>query len=130
MKFSHKQYAQALHESLQDTSPKDHDKVIANFIDVLKNNGDLKDYEKIIKAYEDYDRQQRGVKEVEVTTARDIEVNKDMIRQLNAIAGSDAEVKRKVDGGLIGGVVVRVDDTLLDGSVKTQLNNLKKTLTH
>src|SRR4051812_35827703 len=128
MKFSHKQYAEALYESFHDTAAKDHDKIIANFIEVLKSNGDLTEYERIVAVYELYDREQRGVKEVEITTARDMEINRGMLQQLNEITGKDIEVKRKVDSRLIGGVIVRVDDTLLDGSIKTQLENLKRNL--
>ncbi len=129
MRFTHQQYVQALYETFQDAGPKDHDKIIANFIQALKSNGDLAEYEKIIEAYEVYDREQRGIKEVEVTTAREIEANRNLIHQLNEIVGSDVEVKQKVDERLIGGIVIKVDDTLIDGSIKTQLNHLKKNLT-
>lgn len=129
MRFSHKQYAQALYESFQDAGPKDHDKIIANFIEVLKSNGDLPEYEKIIGAYEAYDREARGIKQVEMTTAHEIEANNAIVHQLNEIVGKDIELKQKVDERLIGGVVVKVDDTLIDGSVKTQLSTLKKNLT-
>lgn len=129
MKFNHRQYAQALHEALADTTPKDQDKVIENFIEVLKAKGDLAEYEKIIAAYEVYDREQRGVTEVEVTTAEGAtKVNKSLIDDLNKIVGKDIEVKQKVDSNLIGGVVIRAGDTLIDGSVKNQLDQLQKNL--
>ena len=38
------------------------------------------------------------------------------------------EIKTRVDESIIGGVVVRVDDTLIDASVRTQLNNLNNNL--
>lgn len=129
MKFNHRQYAQALHEALADTAPKDQDKVIENFIEVLKAKGDLAEYEKIIAAYEVYDREQRGVTEVEVTTAEgSTKVNKSLIDDLNKIVGNDIEVKQKVDSNLIGGVVIRAGDTLIDGSIKNQLDQLQKNL--
>lgn len=129
MKFNHRQYAQALHEALADTAPKDQDKVIENFIEVLKAKGDLAEYEKIIAAYEVYDREQRGVTEVEVTTAEgSTKVNKSLIDDLNKIVGSDIEVKEKVDSNLIGGVVIRAGDTLIDASLKNQLDQLQKNL--
>ena len=85
MKFNHNQYAQALHEALQDTNPKDHDAVIENFIEILKQKGDLTEYEKIIAAYEVYDRDQRGITEVEVTTAQGATtVNKALIDEIAA----------------------------------------------
>lgn len=129
MKFNHRQYAQALYEALADTSPKDQDKVINNFIEVLKAKGDLAEYEKIIEVYETYDREQRGVTEVEVITADGAtKVNKSLIEDLNKIIGKDIEVKQKVDSNLIGGVVIRAGDTLIDGSIKNQLDQLHKNL--
>jgi F-type H+-transporting ATPase subunit delta len=129
MRFTHQQYAQALHESLHEVKPHNHDKVIANFIQVLKSNGDLREYEKIIEVYEEYDRQQKGIKQVELTTAHEIEANRNLIHQLNQIVGSQVEVKQKVDERIIGGVVIKVEDTLIDGSIKNHLTHLKENLT-
>lgn len=129
MKFTHKQYAQALHEAITDTAPKDQDKVIDNFIEILKSKGDLAEYEKIIEAYESYDREQRGVTEVEVTTTADTKVSKPILDELNKLVGKDTEIKERVDNNIIGGVVIRAGDTLIDGSVRNQLNQLRQNLT-
>lgn len=123
MRYSKEQYAQALYESLQDTSAKSHDLVIDNFVRTLKDNGDLGSYEAIIETYEQYDKQQRGIKEVEVTTAS-ATVNKSLINDLNKLVGKDAEIIHKTDEKIVGGVVIRIDDTLIDGSLKNHLQNL------
>ena len=129
MKFTHKQYAQALYEAITDTAPKDQDKVIDNFIEVLKTKGDLAEYEKIIQAYEIYDRDQRGITEVEVTTAGDTKVSKPILDELNKLVGQDIEIKERVDQNIIGGVVIRAGDTLIDGSILNQLDQLRENLT-
>lgn len=128
MKFTNKQYAQALYEALQDTQAKDHDTVIENFVQILRQKGDLAQYEKIIAEYEIYDKQQRGITDVEVTTATEIKLNKSLIDDLNKVVGKDIELKQKVDSNLIGGVVIKAGDTLIDGSIKNHLNNLRDTL--
>ena len=128
MRYTHQQYAQALFESFQDTKPKDHDQIIENFIMVLKKNGDLSEYEKIIAVYEDYDRNEKGIKQVEVTTAQDTKLNKEVLNHLNKLVGKNIEIIRKVDENIIGGVVIKVDDTLIDGSTKRQLEDLENTL--
>jgi len=39
------------------------------------------------------------------------------------------EIKEKIDKSLIGGMVIKIDDSLLiDGSVKRKLEDLKKNL--
>lgn len=128
MRFTHQQYAQALYESLQDTKPKDHDIVIENFVGLLKKNGDLAEYERVIAVFEAYDKEQRGIKEVEITTAHDGKLNKSILDHLNKLVGKDREIKHKVDENLIGGVVIRVEDTLIDASTKRQLEDLEQSL--
>ena len=128
MRYTNLQYAQALYASLQDTNPKDYDQVIENFIAILKANGDLGAYEEIIAVYERYDKEQRGIKEVEVTAAMPTSVNKSLLNELNEIVGKNIEVKQKIDANIIGGVIIKVDDALIDGSVKRQLENLEDSL--
>jgi F-type H+-transporting ATPase subunit delta len=130
MKFRLEQYVQALYDTFQETKPKDYDRVIANFVEILKSNGDLEHYERIIASYEEFDRKQKGITEIEVTTAREAQVNEKLIRELNEVAGNDVTIKRKVDENLIGGVVIKVEDTLIDGSIKTNLQNLHKRLSN
>ena len=127
MRFTKQQYAQALYEALQESSPKSHDKVIDNFIKALRDNGDLGSYEEIISYYEVYDKEQRGVTEVEVVTANS-SVNKSLINDLNKLVGKSAEITNKTDEKIIGGVVIRIDDTLIDGSIKNHLDNLGNSL--
>ncbi len=128
MAFSVAQYAQALYESLEGTKPADHDKVIDNLVAVLKKNNDLKKFNEIVGAFERFDMEKRGATKAEITTAHEVKIDKSVIESLNKIAGKDVEVKHKVDENLIGGVLIRMDDTMIDASVKGQLRDLKKTL--
>lgn len=128
MKFSHKQYAQALYEAIAETKAKDHDVVIENFIQILKDKGDLTEYEKIVEEYERYEKEMKGITDVEVTTATDAKINKTLLDDLNDLVGKDIDLKHKVDNNLIGGVVIKAGDTLIDGSVKHHLDNLRDTL--
>ncbi len=128
MKFTPQQYAQALFDSIQETNPKDHDRVLDNFVKILAQTGDLGKYRQIEEAYKLLEMKQKGIKEARITVAREMELNSGLLNQLNEIIGSKVEVKKKVDEGIIGGVVVRVDETLIDASVKTQLNNLNQSL--
>jgi len=128
MRITSEQYAQALLDAVSETAPKDHDKVLENFAKVLLQNGDLDRYDEIEKEYHRLCLKQQGVREAEVTFAREMEINRDMLDILNKAVGGKVEFKKKIDENLIGGMVVRVDDTLLDASVKTQLDNLNRSL--
>ena len=128
MKLTPQQYAQALHNALEDSNPKDHDLIMDNFVKILSQNADLEKYSEIEVEYKKIIRKSDGITEAEVTVARELEINSGLMHQLNNIVGTKLEIKKKMDAGIVGGIILRVDDTLLDASVKTQINNLKQGL--
>lgn len=128
MKLTSQQYAQALYDAVHETAPKDHDLVMDRFVQILAQNGDLNKHSEIEDEYKKLEMGAKGIKEAEVTVAREAELNHGIIDALNKIAGTKLELKTKVDEGIVGGVILKVDDTLLDASLKTQLNNLNKEL--
>ncbi len=72
----------------------------------------------------------RGIAVAEVTTAEPLEpaaasMVKDRLKQMT---GMEIQLKTAVDANLIGGIVVQIGDQLLDGSVVTQLRQLRARL--
>jgi F0F1-type ATP synthase delta subunit len=51
-------------------------------------------------------------------------VTTDVIKKL----GSDAKVRFNVDPAILGGLIVRVGDKVIDGSVANQVQNLRQSL--
>ncbi len=121
------EYAQALFDALAESNPQDHEKVLDNFVKVLSQNGDLKLYDLIEERYREIEGHAKGIKQVEVITAQP-QKSKEILEHLNKIIGDKVEVKEKIDEDIIGGVVVRVDDTLIDGSIKNSLKQLRKAI--
>jgi F-type H+-transporting ATPase subunit delta len=130
MKFSSKQYAQALFESLEGTDPKDVDLLLNNFIEVLALNNDVKRFDEIETEFHKLELKKKGGKLAEVTSAKPLtrENERDIIHELNKLVKGDVELKKKIDEKILGGVVIRMDDKLIDASVKGELNKLKKDL--
>lgn len=130
MKYSPKQYATALHQAIFESEPADQDKILDNFVNVLRLSGDVGRIEEIEKEFYNYEREIRGIKEAQVTSSRALSQTeeKNIIEELNAMIGGRVELKKKVDEGLVGGVVIKVGDTLIDGSVKKTLKDLKEEL--
>jgi F-type H+-transporting ATPase subunit delta len=71
-----------------------------------------------------------GHVDVEVTSATELrpEVVERVRQGLAKSVGGVADVKVKVDPSLIGGMVVRIGDTQIDGSVATQLEKIEEQL--
>lgn len=72
----------------------------------------------------------RGIKHVQVVTA--VPLAGDQLQQLSsqfgAALGKKIVLEPRVDPAIIGGLVARVDDRLIDGSVRNRLQQLKTSL--
>ena len=84
----------------------------------------------ILEAYEELVLQARGIAIADVTTAVELSdaERQQVSEQLTRIIGSQVEVRERVDEGIIGGLVARIGDQLIDGSVRTQLRELRSSL--
>jgi F-type H+-transporting ATPase subunit delta len=51
-----------------------------------------------------------------------------LAKALSEATGKDVEVKVVVDPNVLGGVVARIGDTVIDGSVRHRLDQLKERL--
>jgi len=80
--------------------------------------------------FRDFADSARGVVEVEVKTAMEMtpEQEGQIRKRLAAITGKDVRLEKKVDRGLIGGIVIKIGDRVYDGSAVNQLQALKKHL--
>ena len=127
-----RQYALALYQAITEVSDQEQDKVLDNFVSALRKNNDLGMLDEVEKEFVNYDREAKGVKLAVVTTARQLsrEEERDLIKGLNKHVSGKVELKQKVDEGLVGGIMIRIDDELMDGSVKKKLKDLKSKLTN
>ena len=127
MKITPKQYAISLYDSTQNVDDAELGKRISNFVNILKKNNDLSLSGKIIEHYFKYRREQKNISKVEITSCDklDTEVTNDIIKKFN----KQVEIEEKIDKTLLGGIIIKIDDnTLIDGSVKRKLENLRKNL--
>jgi F-type H+-transporting ATPase subunit delta len=72
----------------------------------------------------------RGIETAYVTTAVEMTAQEETAvkARLNQITGKQVTIKKEIDPSIIGGVVARVGDTLIDGSIKSRLESLRKAL--
>jgi F-type H+-transporting ATPase subunit delta len=84
----------------------------------------------IARAYRDLTDAHVGRVRAEVTSAQELTpATLDRVRRsLEQRTGKKVIIKSAVDPDLIGGVVARVGDLVLDGSVRTQLEDLRTRL--
>jgi F-type H+-transporting ATPase subunit delta len=102
-----------------------------NLIKVLVEYGRMPMLSAITSAFEELKAQDEGVLEAQIIAAAkpsDKEV-KDLVRRLEAKFAKKIDAKVSVDAELIGGMKIIVGDTVIDASVKGQLQNLTYALT-
>ena len=104
--------------------------LVLNLCNLLILKGRLKNSEQIADEYDVLLDEQRGIKHAVVTTAipvDDSEKHK-ISSQLEKITGKNVSVKLQVNPAILGGMIARIDDTLIDGSVRNRLELLRRNL--
>ncbi|HEY0083475.1 MAG TPA: ATP synthase F1 subunit delta [Pyrinomonadaceae bacterium] len=100
----------------------------ANFLQVLLQNHRLAELGEINQRFALQLDERSGVVSAQVTTARAVpESTKETLRaQIGVLTGKKVRLQFAVDEELIGGIVTRIGSTVYDGSVRTQLQQIKQ----
>jgi F-type H+-transporting ATPase subunit delta len=106
------------------------DRMVINFINLLIDRKRIDQLEGIEKAYHQLVDEIRGITRGEVASASPLDdAELDRIRKaLSDISGKEVRLSARVDPSLIGGLVAKVGDKVFDGSIRSQLNELKESL--
>jgi F-type H+-transporting ATPase subunit delta len=130
MPYTAKQYAIALYQAIFESHPDNQDKILDNFTSILRKNNDLHLMDGIEQEFFIRERESRGIKLAEVKSAKPLSQSDEerIVRELNEYVGGQVELKKQVDEGVLGGVVIRVGDEIIDGSIKRGLEDLKSKL--
>jgi F-type H+-transporting ATPase subunit delta len=126
-KNSYKEYAAALYEITKGLEGKALSQALQEFVKLLARANKLKKAPLILESFEKYYQKKHGIIPLEVTTAKPLsEENK---KKIIKVFGSKAELTETTDPSIIGGVIIKTEDIILDGSLKKQLQLLKTQLT-
>jgi len=103
-------------------------KTTANFLRVLLRNGRIADISQINNKFASVLEERSGGVSAQITSARPLsEAQQSEIKiNLEKMTGKRISPSFATDETIIGGVVTRIGSTVYDGSVKTQLENLKQ----
>lgn len=114
-----------LKQLLPDISP-----LAMNLIRLLVARNRLKLVDDIVAEYERRVDSHYGVEHAEVATAIPLssEEQEAVKEKLTALSGKKIVLSSRVDPNLLGGVVARIGDKIIDGSIRTRLEALRKSL--
>lgn len=105
-------------------------RIIRNFLFVMADNQRIHLLPEIVETFEQVLRQREGIAEAEVTSAVELThaQKSTLVQTLERLSGKKIQAKYSLQPGLLGGAVVRIGDTIYDGSVRSQLNQLRTQL--
>ncbi len=104
--------------------------LLMNFMQVMNCKGRLGHLATIADAYDELLDEMLGKIEVDVTVAHKLSPDQleEVRKRVSAALKKDAVLHQYVDEEIIGGMILRVQDQLIDGSVKAQLAAMKRKL--
>lgn len=106
-------------------------KIVRNFLFVVIDHRRMHELPEILTTFQDVLRERQGIAEAEVFSA--VALNDaqktEMTRTLEHVTGKKIEAKFSLDRNLLGGALVRVGDTIYDGSLRNRLNGMRERLT-
>jgi F-type H+-transporting ATPase subunit delta len=105
-------------------------KIIRNFLFVVADHQRTHILPEIVASFEDVIRQRQGIAEAEISSAIELSAaqKKRFAETLEGLTGKKIEAKYSLAPALLGGAVVRVGDTIYDGSVRSSLNEMRARL--
>jgi F-type H+-transporting ATPase subunit delta len=105
-------------------------KIIRNFLFVVADHQRTHILPEIVASFQDVIRQRQGIAEAEISSAIELSAaqKKRFAQTLERLTGKKIEAKYSLDPALLGGAVVRVGDTVYDGSVRSSLHEMRARL--
>jgi len=128
MKISARQYALALYDSVQAKTEKEIKAELKNFVAVLAKNLDWNKVREIIERFSEIWDKEHGELKAELVCARELgptarETVLDYLKEKTS--AKKISLTTELDAKLIGGFVLKYNSKVLDGSLKTSLEELK-----
>jgi F-type H+-transporting ATPase subunit delta len=105
-------------------------KIVRNFLFVVVDHQHAHVLPEMIAAFQEVIRERQGITEAQILSAAELNAAQkaEMESTLERLTGKRVEAKFALEPGLLGGAVVRVGDTVYDGSLRSRLNELRARL--
>jgi F-type H+-transporting ATPase subunit delta len=105
-------------------------KILRNLLFIIADRQRTHMLPEIVGAFQEVIRQRQGIAEAEISSAVELSARQktEFKKALERLTGKRVEPKYSLDPALLGGAVVRIGDTIYDGSLRNRLNDLRMRL--
>ena len=100
---------------------------VMSFLKLLCEAGYAKFFPECVDEYERMYRERRRTSKVKVTSAVALtdDERERVMKKARAIVGGECDITYSVDPSLLGGAIIETENTLIDGSLKKSLQEIK-----
>lgn len=103
---------------------------VMNFLKILVDKRRTAIFEYIAKAYEKLANEHNNMVEALAITTIPLksEEQAKLIAKLTGMTGKKVQLKNEIDPSIIGGMLVRIGDKVIDGTIRSRLNKMQEDL--
>ena len=129
MKIQPLYYAIALHQALTE-NPKEQKRVAERFVALIISRQLQGQLEQIMAAFQRYDNQVNNTTAVEIIAAHEVSAKtiEEIKQALEKITETKVAVQLQLDPALLGGLLLKFNDTVIDSTLRQQLATLRQRL--
>ncbi len=130
-KLIYQQLAQALYQSVDGLTESERSVVLEKFAQYFSQAGLLASWPVIAENYRQYANRQQKIVTAEITSVRPLapeQLDQLSTELAQSIGAKKIIIETKIDPSLLGGVIIRLPDRLLDASYRRQLRDLQAKL--
>lgn len=104
---------------------------VMNFLKILLDKGRASNFEDIVKDYRRLANAHNNILEAVAITAIPMpDVEKLALEnKLSNLTGKVVKLENKIDNSILGGILVRIGDKVIDGTIQSRLDELQENLT-
>lgn len=131
MKTTERQYARALYDLTKGKNQEEIDDMVLKFAEELRRSREMKMLGGIIEKFEEIYNQENEIVVVQLVSASELE--NDQIEKITNFlkekySAKEIVLNQKVDKDVIGGLIVKVGDDVIDGSIRGKVQRLRQDL--
>lgn len=123
--FSSAEKVEGLRRGVQDADPE-----LRNFLELLVDKGRMTEVFRIRREFEQ--RWKKENRRIDVTVTSAVELDPAVVakvgEEIERQTGQKVELASRVDGEILGGIVLQVGNMVLDASIRSRLEKLRKSV--
>lgn len=129
--ITEKDYALGLLRATRNKEKNEIAPLIDNFVSLLVKNNNLSKVPNILNMFSVQWNRENGIKEAEIITARSSDrLAVDQARVfLQGLPGAEkVTIVEKIDEGILGGIIIKYEDKVIDKSMRRKIKNLNNAI--